>query len=86
MSYSYISDKVVKVRKPHQCRICGEIINKDEICVSYRGVEKDIGFYTIYFHHECFDYSNRYIKYDEWDYLTPGNITRQEVLEELDYV
>lgn len=82
MSHYYISDRVIKTRKQHQCRICGEIINKGEMCHNYKAVETGEGFYTLYFHHECFDYADKFIKYDEWDFL-PGTITRQDVLEEL---
>lgn len=84
MSHYYIESRVIKPRKPHQCRICGEIIGKGESCYSYRGIESGEGFYTIYFHHECFDYANKFIRNDEWEFL-PGSITRQDVLEELNY-
>jgi len=34
----YISQKLIKPRKPHPCRVCGTEISISEQCISYTGV------------------------------------------------
>ena len=79
--YTYISDKVVKPRKPHRCRVCWDGIEAGEACHTYRGVESSEGFYTIYFHPECWEYSRDWEDQD-WENC-PGGISRGEVQREL---
>ncbi len=77
MSCTYIADKVVKVRKRHQCRVCGEWIEKGDSCRLYRGVETGEGFYTIYFHHQCWEHSRDWDM--DWESISPGEISREEI-------
>lgn len=74
---THLSDKVCKPKKPHECRVCGERIDKGESCQMYRGVEEE-GFYTLYFHCDCWGYSR---DWDDGDWkMNPGDISREEVL------
>jgi hypothetical protein len=77
MSSIYISDGICYVRKNHRCRVCDEVIKKGEQCHTYRGIEEGDGFYTLYFHHRCWDYSRDWDDLD-WDCL-PGDVSRKEV-------
>lgn len=77
----YISDKVGKVRKAHQCRVCGDKIEVGEECHIYRGVADD-GFYTGYFHDICWDYSRDWDELD-WETCSPGSISRNDIRIEL---
>jgi len=78
---TYISDRVAKPRKFHRCRVCYEGIAVGEACHVYRGVARGEGFYTIYFHLECWEYSR---DWEEQDWETcPGGISRNEVREAL---
>ena len=79
MSSTYISDNVGKVHKPHSCRICDERIEKGEKCHIYKGVEDGEGFYTLWFHHECWNYSRDFDWWD-WESIFPGDVSRKEVL------
>ena len=76
----FISEKIVKTRKDQTCRVCGETLPKGGDFVAYKGVEKETGFYTVYFHQECRKYSLDWDE-DDWDYANPGVVSRQEVLE-----
>lgn len=79
---TYISDKQGKPRKRHQCRVCGEIIDAGEQCHIYKGVENGDGFYTLYFHNDCWDYSRDWGDID-WETFGPGEISRKKIQEEL---
>jgi hypothetical protein len=81
MSSVYISDGHCRVIKPHRCRVCDEMIKKGEECHTYRGIERGEGFYTLYFHNECWVYSREWESSD-WDIL-PGSVTRKEVRKEI---
>ena len=78
MSDAYISDKLGKPRKRHQCRVCGTVIEAGEQCHIYKGVEDGEGFYTLYFHPDCWDYSRDWDDMD-WDTCSPGAVSRQEI-------
>lgn len=80
----YISDKVGKARKSHECRVCGDIIQPGEACHIYKGVEDGEGFYTLHFHPICWDYSRNWEDQD-WESCGPGSISRKEVEEEMKY-
>ena len=77
---TYISDKVGKPRKKHNCRVCDELIPAGEECHIYKGVESPEGFYTSYFHTECWSHSRDWKEWD-WDRLMPGDVSRKEVNE-----
>ena len=79
---THISDKQGKPRKRHICRVCGEFIEVGEQCHIYKGVEEGEGFYTLYFHNECWDYSRDWDEND-WDTCGPGSISREEIRAEL---
>lgn len=78
MSSHHISDKAAKVLKSHQCRVCGDHIEKGETCHIYHGVEDGEGFYTSYFHPECWDLTRDWDDVD-WETMKPGDISRNEV-------
>lgn len=78
----YVSDGPVKPRKRHQCRVCGELIEIGEQCHTYRGVEDNEGFYTLYFHDDCWRYSRDW-DWQDWETFYPGAISRKEVQEGL---
>ena len=80
MSTTYISDKQGKPRKSHCCRVCDEAIEAGELCHIYKGVESGEGFYTLYFHLDCWKHSGQWDWWD-WDRSLPGDITRKEVQE-----
>ena len=82
MTGQYISHKIGITRKPHQCRVCGDIIDAGESAIIYRGVEDSEGFYTSHFHNDCWDYSRDWDECD-WAGLTPGAISRAEVQGEM---
>ena len=73
----HLDNHVGVVRKPHQCRVCGERIAKGEAGMIYRGIDED-GPYTIYFHHECWAGSRDWTE-DEWESCGPGDVTRDEI-------
>ena len=76
----HYSDKLVIPKKMHTCRVCGEIIKSGEQCHLYKGIED--GFYTIYFHNECWDYSRDWEEND-WETCSPGEISRKEIKDEM---
>ena len=75
---AYISDKIGKPRSKHLCRVCNEILPVGEKCHIYKGVEQGEGFYTLYFHTECWNHSRDWYESD-WDIITPGDVSRKEV-------
>lgn len=77
----YYTHKKIKTRKRHHCRVCYDLFDIGEECISYRGIEQGEGFYTIYFHYLCWEYSR---DWDElmWETMCPGAISRKEILEE----
>ena len=76
---THIDDHVGVVRKDHECRVCGETIRKGETCHIYRGVDRDIGRYTIYFHEpECWEGSRDWKEW-EWESAEPGCVSRDEM-------
>ena len=79
---TYISEKLIIPRRSHKCRICGEKIGKGETCYRYVGVEEGIGFYTLYGHIECWEYSRDW-DVDDWETMTPGAVSREEILNEI---
>ena len=76
---AHIDNHMGKVRKAHQCRVCGARIVAGESCMIYRGTDSD-GPYTIYFHHECWAGSRDWDDMD-WDTCGPGDVTRAEMSE-----
>ena len=78
----YISDKQGKPRKRHSCRVCGTMIEVGEPCRIYKGVESGEGFYTLYFHDECWSYSRDWDDQD-WEMCGPGAVSRNEIRAEL---
>lgn len=82
MSNVYISDKEIKPRKNHHCYVCGERTPKGEPCHSYKGVGED-GFYTIYFHLECWRITRDWDSCD-WECFYPGDMPRKDVLSALE--
>lgn len=74
----FISQKRGIPRKDHTCQVCGSLVQAGRECVIYRGVEEDIGHYTIYMHLEC-----RHVSRDwrEEDWETAPNLDRIEVLD-----
>ena len=82
MSSTRIDEHVGRIRKDHECRVCGEIIKKGSECYIYRGVEDGAGFYSIYFHFECREYSYDWVECD-WETMLPGSISRDEIREEM---
>jgi len=83
VSETHISDKVGKPRKAHWCRVCGEMIAASETCHIYRGVADGEGFYTLYFHPDCWEYSRGWDGAD-WECASPGDVSRREVREWLE--
>ena len=73
---TYISQKLIKPRKPHPCRVCGTEISISEQCISYTGVDDVI--YTIYFHFECWDFTRDWDESD-WETYSPGFIGRKRI-------
>ncbi|MCK5644294.1 MAG: hypothetical protein KAJ19_26075 [Gammaproteobacteria bacterium] len=77
----HISDGQVKTLKSHECRVCGETIPAGVQCHRYTGIDDDIGFFSVWFHHECWEYS---IHWDEteWENCIPGAVSRAEIAAE----
>ena len=75
---TYIDCHEGKVRKRHLCRVCGEVIAAGEECHIYRGVEDGEGFYTIYFHDECWVGSRDWDEMD-WEEMWSGEVPREEM-------
>jgi len=82
MTSRCLSYHIGTVRKSHQCRVCGDIIEAGEIAVIYYGVDED-GFHTSYFHRLCWEYSRDWSESD-WDTLNPGSVSREEIWRELE--
>lgn len=76
----FISEKIGKIRKPHQCHVCGETMSSTAEAVIYKAVDKELGFFTLYFHIECREYSSCWCN-DDWETYSPGTITRKDVLD-----
>ena len=75
---TFISEKEGHPRKRHQCRVCGTMIEAGERCHIYKGVEDGEGFYTLYFHDDCWEYSRDWDDID-WETCGPGSISREEI-------
>lgn len=78
----HISDNEGKVRKGHNCRVCDERICAGDFCHMYTGVESPDGFYTLYFHLDCWRHSRDWDCWD-WDRFMPGDMSRGEVKEQI---
>lgn len=76
MSYTWLSTKAVKVRKPHGCAWCGQRVNAGEMA-QYRTYVFDGDFQSDYMHPECnqamHDYPDQEELMDGW---TPGDFER----------
>ena len=83
MSETFISSKELVARKPHECRICGDTIPAGETCSRYTGVDSEDGFYTLYFHLDCREWANHFIDYMDWQTHGPGDVTHEQVKQEL---
>lgn len=64
-----------KVRKDHNCRLCGDIIKSGE-------VERSKGLQTLHFHKVCWNYSREWSESD-WEKIKPGDISLDDILEEI---
>lgn len=73
MSWYWLRDQIVKVRKHHSCRLCGESIEKGEICVMRTGT--DDGIHTFYMHKECEEATVDWDS-DDWEVTSPGEMER----------
>ena len=82
VSSTCISSKIGKPRMSHQCRVCGDIIQAGESCEIYRGVEDGVGFYTLYLHQDCHEYTADWDDTD-WETMAPGRISRDEIRAEM---
>lgn len=74
MSWRFIKEKAVRTRKPHECRICGEEINKRKIAVARTGVSDD-RILTFHMHPECDRLSSDWNQ-DDWETTSPGEVRR----------
>ena len=76
MSYTELSTKAVKVRKPRNCAWCGQHINAGEMA-QYRAYVFDGDFQSDHMHPECnqamHDYPGQSDLLDGW---TPGDFER----------
>ena len=79
MSSQHVSDKAITARKAHECRLCGERIERGEPCHVYNGVESGVGFYSIHFHPECWRASRDFDSLD-WE-CAPPLMSRQDARE-----
>lgn len=70
-----ISDKLVKTRKRHRCRLCNEFIEIGEQAIARNGFESGEGPWTIHMHPECEPFSREWDCYD-WEENEPGIIER----------
>lgn len=68
------SNSVVKTRKRHECRGCGENIPAGETVVCRTGVDGD-GWWTIYMHPECEIITREWDSLD-WECSAPGEFKR----------
>ena len=75
VSWTHLSDKDVKTRKPHQCFLCEEDIPKGTICRRRTGTQEgDI--FTFYMHEECRQVT---LEWDDehWEYHDAGEFRRE---------
>ena len=79
--YTAISEKTIIPRKPHRCALCDETV--DKTCIASRNIEWGRGFYTLYFHPECRDYTNDWEPWTEYNACN-GGISRKEVRQALE--
>ena len=67
--------KKVKTRKPHGCRVCGGTLAAGLVWDSFTGFVG--GPFTIYFHSECWTYSDNFTEGD-WEF-SAGDFSYEEV-------
>lgn len=79
MSYKHLRSGLVKTRKGHRCRICDGEIPKGSKVYMFTGIDEE-GFYTIYFHDLCREYSKDFDETD-WEFSAPGSVSYSEVVE-----
>lgn len=72
-----IERRNVSIRKSHRCRICHDGIDPPAQCISLRCLGDD-GYYTLYLHDDCDDYSASWDD-DDWGNSNPGSVGREEV-------
>lgn len=71
-----LSEKIVKIRKEHECFGCEIIIPKGSIAKASVNIDNTI--YTLYFCHECNDFMKNH---DSKDYSDDGEIGRGDIKE-----
>lgn len=74
MSATVTSDKIVKTRNKHECRVCGEIAPAGENMVRRSGFDCD-GPWTIHMHQECEKLTEDWDDGD-WESICPGDVER----------
>jgi len=66
---------LVKTRKPHRCRLCGERIDVGESVHSWSSIEPGEGWMRGYAHPECYAETEDWDD-DDWESAEPGDMER----------
>lgn len=74
MSYA-TSEKTVKCRKRHRCRVCDESFQIGETAIRRSGFDDCSGPWTIHMHPEC-EVLTREWAYEDWEIISPGEYKR----------
>ncbi len=70
-------------RKWHECRVCGEAIQKGEACERWSGLMEGEGWFTSHAHLICGRFMEAH-RHEDWECILPGDCLREEV-EEWEY-
>ncbi len=71
------SDGLSLCRKPHECRLCGELIHAGERCHRWSGFHENKPF-TSHAHPECYALTARWDDMD-WECCLPGDVARPKL-------
>ena len=72
--------KLCKPRKRHRCRLCWQIIEINEPCCRWSGIEPGEGYRTEHAHPECYqDTLDQNWDEMDWECCMPGDLERPTI-------
>ena len=80
MSYRFLSEKIVKTRKPHVCCFCKTSIQAGAQAHTHTATEEHITAYTLHSHLECWKHAGQVLTIYDLDDLSERSFGHEEAL------